>query len=293
MAINPTVINPISLSQKENLDPLQFVSADFTSDKEIAKAICQFCHDVISANYLQDHIQRLHTPRSKEKCPFCPLESYDLRKHIHRKHKEFKKETGPCRYCKKTFNSTYSLERHYKVVHKDFQLNKSLKIELQNQPNFQFKMAKKPDFEFVEVQAKKPKVIEPFTEFLPIQIVKKSLPPLIPIEEKKVKKVITINISTENEPKNGQKKETQIEVIDLDDKQDEPEIINLDDSDNDENRSPNLLDKESAGLDRSQENFILEPNIEIIELKTNKKDSEDIEDFDIDEFNELTDYFLK
>ena len=145
--------------------------------------------------------------------------------------------------------------------------------------------------------AKKPKIFEPYTEFLPISIVKKSLPPLIPIDDKDKKnenKVITINITTEDEDQNGEKKGTQIEVINLDG--DENEVITLDDESDEENRPPKLNQNPAThfkpkGMDDISDDSSQSNDDNTIENIHDSENTDDNEDLDENEFNELTDFF--
>ena len=233
---------------------------------------CQICWETVSVTYLQDHIQRLHTNRIKEKCPFCPLESLDLRKHIHRKHRDFKEMTGPCCFCKKTFNSTASLEIHYKTVHN------ITEFQIKNYPYYKGPrvavQSSEPDYRnFEYVMSKDPKFCEPYTDFVPIRIAKKSMPALIPMENDK--NVTVINLGSPTDDKAAPKRPS-IEIIELD-----CESIPRKKAKRSKDENQLVIDTEAS----------FESNTEDVPNEHPLNDDSD-EDIDETEFNDLTDYFL-
>ena len=268
-----SVINP-----EPRKDPLQIHQENVSREMNILRKIaspmerfqCRYCLKFFgNVTNLQDHIQRVHTTRAKEKCPFCGFESYDLRKHIHKRHPDKKQMTGPCRYCHKTFNCDYSLERHYKVVHKVTNFQIPNQGNLQNIPTFW-----RPQFQKLEVQNLNPgngnfkyilpKESKPFTEFLPVQIVKKNLPALVPIENNE--NVTVIHIGGEPTPKAGpSSKRPNIEIIELD--------------------SP---PKEKSNSFSDENPLVIDLDVpEEVKIESSE------EDFDETEFNDLIDYFKK
>ena len=267
-------------------DPLQIHQENVNGKDAVRERVqCQYCWKLFSITHLQDHIQRVHSTRAKEKCPFCSFESFDLRKHIHRKHPDKKEMTGPCCYCNKYFNCTYSLERHYKVVHKvtNFQItNQGIyhQHQLPNlrdvptfwRPQLHSYRAELP--KILNVQSIKPgngnfkyilpKESKPFTEFLPVKIVKKNMPPLLPIANNENVTVIHIGgAPTPNQAGPSKRPKQNIEIIELDSPPKE-------DSNSFSDENPLVID-----LDIPEE--------------VNLESSE--EDIDETEFNELIDYF--
>ena len=109
-----------------------------------------------------------------------------------------------------------------------------------------------------------PKESKSFTEFLPVQIVKKSLPALVPIENNE--NVTVIHIGGEPTPKAGpSSKRPNIEIIELD--------------------SP---PKEKSNSFSDENPLVIDLDVpEEVKIESSE------EDFDETEFNELIDYFKK